>query len=141
MKAKPPGRVNKFPGGYRREANYFYLPLAVERIPYATSGWKLGWIAEFDYFLRGRQVSHLSDTDPGYNDTVNKQDRGFGLKGSLKFYRKGERQDVVIEPFVRYWRIAKSDTDVITYNGIPVAVGWEPANNSTEYGLRISLWF
>jgi hypothetical protein len=133
--------LDKTIGGYRRESNYLYLPLAAEFIPYVKEGWKIGGIVEFDYFLRGRQISYLSDIDPQYNDIKNNQDKGWGARASLKFYGKGALQDVVIEPFVRFWRIAESDTAMITYHGAPVGVGWEPENRSFEYGLRASLWF
>lgn len=134
--------LDKTVGGYRRESNYLYLPIAVERMPYMTrsKNWAVGWMAEFDYLLRGRQVSHLSDVDPGYDDLENTQEKGWGVRGSLKFYRKWQ-QDLVIEPYVRYWRIAESNKEVITYMNLPVGLGWEPANSSTEFGVRLSFWF
>jgi hypothetical protein len=62
----------------------------------------------------------------GYGTIHNRQNSGYGLRGSVGFEYTGKDMDVSIEPFVRYWNIAKSELDN----------GWyEPKNNTTEIGL------
>ena len=136
--------LNKGPGGYRRESNYYYLPVGFEGSFDTESEWTSGFVIEYDYFLHGRQISHQSDINPGFNDLNNTQDSGYGLRGSLKFSKPlaSGQGSIVIEPFIRRWKIQKSDMLQITYNGVPTGyVGYEPANNSTEIGLRCSLRF
>lgn len=128
------------PAGYRRESNYLYLPIGVESPLPTKTGWSLGFNVEFDLFLQGRQVSYLGDADPGFNTIENKQSSGYGLRGSLKFIRSG-RNNIILEPFIKYWKIGESEKETLTYYGMPMGVVWEPANNSTEVGVRCMLRF
>ena len=132
--------ADKAPGGYRREANYIYIPLGVDGMVMTKGEWSVGFTAEYDLFVSGTQFSYLSDADPGYNDMENSQTSGFGCRASLKFVLRGKK-DLTIEPFVKYWKIAESDTTTITYYGTPIGSGYEPANNSTELGLKVLLRF
>lgn len=91
-------------GGYERESNYLYLPVGIEIITGLKNNWCWGAAIEYDYFLSGKQKSHLSDFDPGLNDIDNKQDKGYGLRGVVKFVRKGQRVNFFMEPFIRYWK-------------------------------------
>ena len=46
------------------------------------------------------------------------------------------------EPFIRYWNIDQSDTQAITFGGRPIGVvGYEPKNNSTEFGIKLGMHF
>lgn len=126
--------------GYERESNYLYSPIGVEITTPLENGWSIGATAEYDIFWWGKQKSRIGSL-PGYsNDLENKQNRGYGIRGSVKFQKKGEKLDFVIEPFIRYWNIKKSDDDHVTYYGIP-GVGYEPKNNSTEIGCRLAVKF
>lgn len=132
--------LNNSPSGYGRESNYLYLPIGIESPSPTRTGWTVGFTLEFDLFLQGMQVSHLSDADPGYNDIENEQSNGYGLRGSVRFIKAG-RNDIIIEPFVRYWKIGESEKEILTYYGSPIGMVWEPANNSTEIGVRCTLRF
>ena len=116
------------PAGYERESNYFYCPIGIENITILNKDWSIGGTAEFDLFLIGVQRSHLSDVHPLYEDLENCQRKGYGLRGSIKCQKKGKKVDWAIEPFIRYWDIAKSDVS----HG-----GYEPKNTSIEYGVGI----
>ncbi len=127
--------------GYRRESNYIYVPIGLERRPEMNPGWSFGAVIEYDLFLWGKQISHLSDVNPGYSDAQNSQSTGYGVRGSLLFYRKGAENDVIIEPFVRYWNIKESEVDLVTFNGSPYTYLVEPDNNSTEIGIKFRMRF
>ena len=127
--------------GYDRESQYYYIPIGIETLSDISNGWFFGITAEFDYFLEGRQTSYLSNADPGYNDIENKQKDGHGFRGSLKFQKKGERIGYIIEPFVRYWKIDKSEVENIYYNGALWGYGWEPENKSTQFGIIFTAVF
>jgi hypothetical protein len=133
--------ADKAPGGYRRESNYLYIPLGIDGMVTTKGRWSLGFTVEYDYFVSGRQFSSLSDADPGYNDIESKQSSGYGLRGSLRFIRAG-RNDIILEPFIKYWKIAESDMVPLTYNGVPTPYGVvEPENNSTELGIKVLMRF
>jgi len=129
------------PAGYERESNYIYSPIGVEIITPLKNSWSVGAMLEYDIFWWGKQISHFSDFDPGFNDLENRQKKGYGIRGSIKFQKKGEKLYFVIEPFIRYWNIKKSEDTLVTYYGVPYTYGWEPKNNSTELGIKFALGF
>lgn len=126
--------------GYERESSYIYSPIGVEIITPLENDWSVGAMFEYDIFWKGKQKSHIGSL-PGYsNDLENKQKNGYGFRGSIKLQKKGEKLDFVIEPFIRYWNIKKSEDDYYSWYGIPY-VGWEPKNNSTEFGIKFAAKF
>jgi len=131
----------KYFAGYERESNYIYSPIGIEFIINFETGWSLKEITEYDYFCWGKQKSHLSDVDPGFNDASNRQKKGFGLRGSITLQKKGKIVDVEVGPFIRYWNIKESKTDILTYYGIPIGYGIEPKNKSTEIGINCAVKF
>lgn len=136
-------------GGYKREIQYLYSPIGVETASPLKETWIWGLRAEYDLFWGGEVTSHLSDVQPSFNDPVNDQNfgGGYGLRSSLYFKRpENVSWPVSIEVFVRYWDIDASDIAPVTFHDSSLAkystaVGYciEPANNTTEYGIRLSL--
>ena len=124
--------------GYERESNYLYSPIGMELTAQVIDKWSFETALEYDHFWRGWQKSHLSDANAGYNDLENTQDSGYGLRASIKALRHGKEMDFVVEPFIRYWNIKKSDEKNITYAGTIVGYGYEPKNNSTELGVLVA---
>jgi hypothetical protein len=55
--------------------------------------------------------------------------------------KTGEKVDLLIEPFVRYWNIDKSNDSNVTYSGVIVGYGYEPKNNTTEIGVNFGIKF
>jgi hypothetical protein len=126
--------------GYERESRYFYAPIGLETQRTFQNNWTAAMVFEYDLFLDGTQKSHLGDAVSGIDTVKNDQDKGYGLRGSFKLTKQKEGYDVFVEPFVRYWNIEDSDLAVITYSGSPIGlVGQEPANNSTEYGVKLGV--
>ena len=122
--------------GYDRESNYYYVPIGLELTKFYRHGWSAGAKLEYDWFLSGKQYSHYEDA-PGYTQTVeNNQPKGYGLRGSLRVAREGERFEFFIEPFVRYWHIKDSDYGATSETG-----GIEPNNRTEEYGARMGVRF
>jgi hypothetical protein len=132
------------PGGYEREIQYWYLPIGVKTISSLNNSWTCGISIEYDLFLSGEVKSHLSDVHPSLNDPKNDQDfgEGYGVKVSLKFDKKlTSGAGVSFEPYITYWDIDKSDTSTLTFDGIPIGYVFEPANETTAYGLRLNISF
>lgn len=132
--------------GYEREANYYYIPIGFEFATPLNDRWSVKTKGEYDWFIQGKQVSHLSDGNvylsPGSlnEDATNKQETGYGLRGSLQFIRDTEFLKLVLEPFVRFWAIDDSEVKTIILQGSPTAV-LEPENQTLEYGFKVGLEF
>ena len=120
------------PGGYERESNYLYVPLGARNDVELSTDWDLVLTGEFDVLLIGRQISHLSDADPGLPDVRNWQWPGFGAGLFVDLRHEGRNIDLGFGPFVRYWWIAESDLSYGYY---------EPENNTFEYGLSLVMRF
>lgn len=132
------------PGGYEREVQYWYSPIGIKTVSALSDMWTWGMSAEYDYFLGGKVKSHLSDVASGLSDPEVDQDSGdgYGLRFSLRFSRAFEgSSSLSIEPYISYWDIDESDTEVLTLNGSPYALVVEPENETTSYGVRISWRF
>jgi hypothetical protein len=118
------------PSGYDRESHYMYLPIGFKTLRNLAGSWLLSANAEFDLLLMGRQSSDLSGF--GFGIVHNKQNSGYGLRGSLGFEYTAKEMAVIIEPFIRYWNISQSENNN----------GWiEPKNNTTEIGLDLTFRF
>ncbi|MGD1042450.1 MAG: hypothetical protein ABR913_05230 [Sedimentisphaerales bacterium] len=113
------------PASYDRQSHYLYLPVGVKTLRNFAGNWLISANAEFDLLLMGRQSTDLKDF--GFGTIHNRQNSGYGIRGSVGFEHPGKDIDVSIEPFVRYWNIAKSEVDP--------SGGYEPKNNTTELGL------
>lgn len=125
--------------GYERESHYFYIPLGFEFTTHLPGDWLVTPAVEYDIFIQGRQWSRLSDV-PGYPDVKNKQTKGYGVRGSLKFIKVMDPISLVVEPYIRFWHI--DDSDPTTVSGSVFAVtGIEPENKTTEYGVRVGAIF
>ena len=126
--------------GYEREANYYYSPIGIETITALENGWSLGLNLEYDLFCKGLQKSHLEDLTSDLGTAENKQEKGYGIRGSVKLQKETEGVDLIIEPYIKYWNIKKSNETPLTYLGEPYVL-YEPKNNSTEIGCKLAIRF
>ena len=127
--------------GYSRESNYYYSPIGIEAVQIVSDRWSVGAILEYDYFWGGVQQTNLKDVDSSLSNLRNDQNSGYGLRASLVVKREADWGYVAIEPFIRYWKIDSSSEERITVSGMPIGVGWEPNNYTTELGLRFGIGF
>jgi hypothetical protein len=133
---------------YDRESNYSYIPLVLELSTIKRHGWSVGASVEYDYFLGGTQESELTDavnTGNTYSDDLeNRQHDGYGLRVSMKAAKKFHACSLLIEPFLRYWKVGTSDEDSIEEykGGTPETKAYvEPENSTIQYGLKVALLF
>lgn len=131
--------------GYRRESNYFYLPVGFSHHMAINGQARLKTTFEYDHLLSGRQYSKLSDTE-GYNgishagNATNTQKSGYGLKLSMMY----ETATWSAGPYIDYWNISDSRNDTIaaTKSGINYTVTvFEPKNRTTEIGIKFNYPF
>lgn len=127
--------------GYERESNYLYMPLGLKYFVPVDERWSVEARGEFDIFLDGEQKSHLGDAVAGLGTVTNDQSSGWGARTSVRIERKGERVDLFVEPYFRYWEIDDSSTAVIASGPGFLIVGLEPANESWEAGSRFGIRF
>lgn len=126
--------------GYDRLSQYQYLPIGAELLFGVAPGWSLKPTAEYDYFLHGTQDSYLSQVSGRLSDLHNTQHSGYGWRASLMARWDGPRP-IEFGPYVRYWNIKQSDTQSISFSGVTVGSGFEPANHTTEVGVAAKVWF
>lgn len=132
--------------GYEREIAYWYIPLGFQTISPVSPSVSVGISLEYDLFLAGKVISHLSDVNEGYDDINNDQlfGKGFGLKCSVQLRIKTENKiGLILEPFVAYWDMKDSEMAIIYYDSTTgsALVGYEPENNTFHYGIRAFLEF
>lgn len=124
--------------GYRRESNYFYLPVGIIHRMAFNDHARLESTLEYDQLLAGKQVSRLSDGGQGHSDATNYQSSGYGLKLSVMY----QNHNWALGPFAHYWNISQSDIVPEIINGSPTGNGLlEPENNTVEFGFKASLRF
>ena len=135
------------PGGHDRKSNYLYSPLGMEAVFRLKGRWSLGLVGEYDLFWHGWQYSETGDllVVPDLlmlPDFVakNDQDGGWGARGSVRLTRNLGRIDFLCEPYFRYWSIDASDTFELLSPYFFFSLR-EPANTTTEWGLRIGIRF
>lgn len=126
--------------GYRRESRYLYIPVGmIHRLRFESSA-RLSTTLEFDYLVKGRQKSYLSDVFGPVPELTNDQNNGYGVRASI-YYEKGKWS---FGPWVHYWHIDQSETApaTLTVSGTPVtALFLEPKNETTEIGFRVGYKF
>jgi len=118
--------------GYRRESNYYSLPIGLSHKISLSNQKQLQTIVEYSYLIRGLQNSKLSDANTGLADISNNQRSGYGfrLSSMLRFDRWA------IGPSLIYWRINQSEQ---VTSGSKNYI--EPQNNTTELGLKANYLF
>jgi hypothetical protein len=129
---------------YDRKSHYFYLPIGVTADIPTGKNTEVSLNLEYDHLIKGYQFSYLSDADhittfPS-TDLKNQQDKGFGIRSSIRFLKHYSSGDLYFEPFIRYWKIEDSDLKEGVFNGTPL-VGLEPLNSTTEVGSKFGLQF
>jgi hypothetical protein len=134
--------------GYDRHSNYWYSPIGMELVARQGAGLSISGTLEYDAFWGGKQVSELTDANNAvytYSDDLeNSQSSGYGLRAALMFRQELGFGAMSFGPFFRYWNIDRSDVDaiVVTENGVQRITGFvEPDNNSSEYGMAVSISF
>lgn len=124
--------------GYRRESNYFYLPIGIIHRRALDDQARLESTVEYDQLLFGKQLSRLSDGGTGDGDVTNNQNSGYGFRLSVTY----QKSNWAIGPYAYYWNIGQSDIVPEIQNGVPTGRGLaEPKNNTIEFGFKASQQF
>jgi len=127
------GTTSTGAAGYQRFSEYLYAPVGLTSRFNVSGQWVLAPTIEYDYFIRGRQKTQFTDTGQGYSDANNKQDKGYGYRLSVM----AENGSWAFGPWLHYWNIEDSDI-------VPIGLGvrgFEPKNETTEFGLEVKYRF
>ncbi len=129
---------------YDRKSHYCYLPLGWDAAIEMPKDWEIDLNAEYDFLIEGWQKSFLSDGNQFNHDNnpdiVNDQAHGFGVRGSVKFLKRGPWVDFYVEPYIRFWNIDESKAETAVIDGTRESLV-EPKNNTTEIGSRFGIQF
>jgi hypothetical protein len=131
-------------GGYERETTYWYFPMGVQTVGPVFETWQWGLRLEYDLLLGGTVRSHLSDAVSGLNDPKVDLEFGDGYGLRCSVWVAGEVKEGLalrLEPFLIYWNIDESDTAKLKLNGSTVGHVYEPGNDTTACGLRLTVAF
>ena len=124
-----PGNTSTGAGGYDRLSQYFYVPVGVITKFSTGDSFK----TQYNWFLRGKQISYLTQVSGYGNDPENTQKSGYGLDFAYTPAKGGW------ELYFRYWRIKDSDSvNIYRTNGTLYGTGTEPLNNTKELGVRFA---
>jgi hypothetical protein len=129
--------------GYDREVNYAYVPVGLEaRLPVSKASAIL-LSAQYNWVVGGDLTSRFSDIDPELPDIELELDRGRGFEASAAFQAKLGGHALSFGPFVRHWKIGRSDSLIVTDPDDPSESleFYEPKNRTTELGLRLTFAF
>jgi hypothetical protein len=127
------GRTSTGAVGYRRHSNYLYAPLGLTSRIDVGGRWAIVPTIEYDYFIKGKQITQFTDTGKGYSDATNTQDKGYGYRVSVM----AEQGSWALGPWMNYWNIGDSDIVPIGFG----VRGREPKNETREYGLELKYRF
>jgi len=163
LKDRSPGRILSISGAFNfdRTSTYFYVPFGLTMTKMIQRGWAMEMSLEYDLLLHGSQKNDYSDGGLRITSTDGetfvldlldfKQEEGFGIRGSTKLIMEKESVGFFVEPYFRYWKIRDSETKQFTSNSGSVLwftnnfttrlEGNQPANSTTEFGLKLGLHY
>ncbi|MFT5759650.1 MAG: hypothetical protein ACI9LM_004417 [Alteromonadaceae bacterium] len=115
--------------GYLRMQSYLYSPIGIEiNNILLTQTWTMGLKFEYDLFFHGANTTDLGSV--GKPTFKFQQNKGNGLRSSIRF----TTQQFAVEPFIKYWRVEKSNSVVFNDNGTLYKF-YEPDNTTAEFGV------
>ena len=125
---------------YQRTSTYIYAPMGLSLAWEPSDSTRLTLNGEFDWLIVGNQNSHVDGAN--VSAASNEQDKGYGVRASVKFEVNLGAVSVFAEPFWRYWKIQNSDVVSIYDIGTSTWYGLlEPFNIMREYGIRAGIAF
>ncbi|MDY6986766.1 MAG: autotransporter outer membrane beta-barrel domain-containing protein [Thermodesulfobacteriota bacterium] len=122
--------------GTEREIAYWYSPIGLMTQGPLSNTWNWGMTLEYDLFWDG-------DVDSGLRDAPTIHlDSGYGVRFSLCLMTPlTEDIDLSFETYITYWDIERAREPIYTVPGVGSVWAVEPENDTTTYGLRMSVRF
>lgn len=129
--------------GYDREVAYAYVPAGVSTSMNLSGRARLRLNAQYNWVVGGDSTSNFSAVDPEFPDVKVELTRGHGIEASAAIELPLGRHALNFGPFVRHWNIERSETFRLVNPGdaSEQIEFFEPANRTTELGIRLSFSF
>jgi hypothetical protein len=130
--------------GFDREITYRYLPIGLASSIPVGGRKRLHLSAQYNHLIGGEVNNRFSRLDPDAPDVELDFNGGNGLEASAMLSLPvGRRHAINVGPFVRRWDLDDSDSFIITNPDDPSEAIelLEPANRTTEIGVRVSFSF
>jgi hypothetical protein len=130
--------------GYDREITYRYIPIGLASSIPVGGRKRLNLSAQYNLLVGGEVNNLFSRVDPEAPDVALDFNGGHGLEASAMLSLPvGRRHAINVGPFIRRWELDDSDSLTLVDpedpdEGITLL---EPANRTTEIGLRMSFSF
>ncbi len=124
-------------GDYRRDQEYFVIPLGLDLIIQLSNGNKLGFTAWSSIDFKGKNKTYLTniggDRDPSFDQN---EGSGFYLEGNYIF------DMYTVGGYLRSWQVEDSETGFATLPP-PTGAGLfhEPKNETWAVGFKASVMF
>ncbi len=126
--------------GYDRYVFYAYAPIGATAELRAGPRSTFTFTAQYNLFLGGDATSNLSDVDAEAPDLELELEDGHGWALSAEVNRAVGGGTVSFGPFVRYWSIDRSTSQVFQEDGFEIEF-FEPENRTVEAGVRLAYRF
>ena len=126
--------------GYDREIGYTYIPVGLAATVPFGSKMRLAFSGQMNWVVAGKAESKFSDLDPELPNLSLDLDGGYGIEASATLSAPVGRHAVSFGPFLRHWNIERSKSQTFREDGFAVEF-FEPANKSTELGVRVAFAF
>jgi len=136
--------------GYDRSEIYYYIPIGLTSDLLINDINEISLNLEYDYLVKGTENDHFSDANqytdvPAFGNVTSNngsfsQNRGFGLRSSIKYLRHFSLVDTFIEPYIEYWNINASKSATVYETGQNTTTNAHK-NNTVELGCKFGIEF
>lgn len=126
--------------GYDREIGYSYIPLGIAASVPVGGSMRLVASTQYNWIVRGTAESKFSEIDEDFPDVMLDLDGGHGIEASAMLSAPIGTRAVRFGPFVRHWNIERSKSEAFREEGLEIEI-FEPANRTTEIGVRVAFAF
>jgi hypothetical protein len=129
--------------GVKRINKTWYIPIGSRFTYNFNYQWFIQGMAEYDWFISGRQLSYAKERYP--SPLVFKQKKGWGARGELLIGHHFDKVSVAFGPYMNYWKI--EETKYVAYQWMSewgevfTGSAYEPKNITKEIGLKLNFIF
>lgn len=129
--------------GYDREVAYAYVPAGASARVHLSRRAALRLSGQYNWVVGGDSRSRFSAVDPEFPDVKVDLTKGHGVEASAAIDLPLGRHALNFGPFIRHWSIERSESFQLANPDDPTEQIelFEPANRTTELGVRLSFNF
>lgn len=126
--------------GYDREIGYTYIPVGLNATVPVGKRMTIAFSGQFNWVVAGKAEAKFSRIDPEAPDISLDLRGGHGIEASAMLSAPVGRRAVRFGPFLRLWDLERSKSKTFREGDLEIKL-FEPANKTTEIGLRAAFAF